>query len=231
VPAHNEEPLLETTLHAIHAAGRALAEPYEVIVVDDASTDGTAAVAGANGARVVPVCVRQIAAARNAGARAAAGSVLIFVDADTVASAAAVTAAVAAVRSGAAGGGARVDFDGRIPLWARACLALLRIGMRIGRLAAGCFIFCSRAAFEAVGGFDEGLYAAEEIAFSRALGRQGPVVILREAVNTSGRKMRTHSTREIVRFYADVLRLGKAVVRSRDALSLWYGERRHDRSP
>jgi len=200
-------------------------------VVDDASTDGTAAVAAANGARVVPVRVRQIARARNAGARAASGSVLVFVDVDTVVSPAAVTSAVAAVRSGAAGGGARVDFDGALPLWARACLPLLRVGMQLGRVAAGCFIFCSRAAFDAAGGFDERLYAAEEIAFSRALGRHGQVVILREAVTTSGRKMRTHSGREIVRFYADVLRLGTAVVRSRDALSLWYGERRHERSP
>ena len=198
--------------------------------MDDASTDGTAAVARANDARVVPVCFRHIARVRNAGARAASGSVLIFVDADTTVPPAAVTAAVAAVRRGAAGGGARVDFDGVLPLWARALLPLLRVGMRVGRFAAGCFVFCSRAAFDAAGGFDDRLYAAEEIAFSRALGAQGPVVILREAVVTSGRKMRTHSRREIVRFYADVLRLGTAVVRNRDALSLWYGERRHERS-
>jgi glycosyltransferase involved in cell wall biosynthesis len=206
-------------------------EPYEIIVVDDASTDGTAAVAAANDARVVPVCFRQIARTRNAGAAVASGSVLIFVDADTIASPAVVTAAVAAVRSGAAGGGASVHFDGALPLWARALPPLLRAGMRVGRFAAGCFVFCSRAAFDVVGGFDERLYAAEEIAFSRAIGGQGPVVILREAVMTSGRKMRTHSRREIVRFCADVLRLGTAVVRSRDALSLWYGERRHERVP
>lgn len=228
VPAHNEEPLLGNTLQAIHGAGRALAEPYEVIVVDDASTDDTAAVAAANDARVVPVCFRQIARVRNAGARAASGSVLVFVDADTIVTSAAVTAAVSAVRSGAAGGGARVDFDGVLPLWARVFLPLLRTGMRAGRLAAGCFIFCSRAAFDAIGGFDERLYAAEEIAFSRALGRQGPVVILRETVMTSGRKLRTHSVWDLVRLCADVARRGTAVVRSREALSLWYSERRHD---
>jgi glycosyltransferase involved in cell wall biosynthesis len=199
-------------------------------VVDDASTDGTAAVAGANDASVVPVCFRQIARVRNAGAHAALGSILIFIDADTIVPPAAVTAAVAAIHTGAVGGGAPVYFDGVLPLWARALLPLLRAGLRMGRLAAGCFVFCSRAAFDAVGGFDERLYAAEEIAFSRALGRQGSVVILREPVMTSGRKMRTHSRREIVRFYVDVLRLGTAVIRSRDALSLWYGERRHERS-
>jgi glycosyltransferase involved in cell wall biosynthesis len=207
---------------------RALAEPCEVIVVDDASTDGTAAVAAANNAHVVPVCVRQIARARNAGARAASGSILVFIDADTIVPTATIAAAVAAVRHGAAGGGARVDFDGVLPLWARAFLPLLRTGMRASRLAAGCFIFCSRAAFDAIGGFDERLFAAEEIAFSRALGRYGPVVILRETVMTSGRKLRTHSAWDLVRLCADLLRRGTAVVRSREALSLWYSERRHD---
>jgi glycosyltransferase involved in cell wall biosynthesis len=176
----------------------------------------------------VPVCFRQIARVRNAGVRAASGDVLIFVDADTIVPPAVVTAAVVAVRSGAAGGGARVDFDGVLPVWARALLPLLRAGMRVRRLAAGCFIFCSRAAFDAAGGFDERFYAAEEIAFSLALGRQGRVVILREAVMTSGRKLRTHSAWDLVRLCAAFFRRGTAVVRSREALSLWYSERRHD---
>jgi glycosyltransferase involved in cell wall biosynthesis len=197
-------------------------------VVDDASTDATAAVAAANDARVVPVCFRQIARVRNAGAHSASGSILVFIDADTVVPTATIAAAVAAVRHGAAGGGARVDFDGVLPLWARTFLPLLRTGMRASRLAAGCFIFCSRPAFDAIGGFDERLFAAEEIAFSRALGRYGPVVILRETVMTSGRKLRTHSAWDLVRLCADLLRRGTAVVRSREALSLWYSERRHD---
>jgi hypothetical protein len=90
-------------------------------------------------------------------------------------------------------------------------------------------VFCSRAAFEAAGGFDERLYAAEEIAFSRALGRTGKVVTLRETVLTSGRKLRTHSAWELVRLSAAAARLGTGVVRSRDRLSLWYGERRNER--
>jgi GT2 family glycosyltransferase len=179
---------------------------------------------------VIQVRVRQIARARNAGAAAASGNILIFVDADTVVMASTVSAAVAALRDGAVGGGARVDFDGVLPLWARMLLPVLRLTMRAGHLAAGCFVFCSRAAFEAVGGFDERLYAAEEIAFSRALARLGSVVILRESVMTSGRKLRTHSAWELVRLCGDLLRRGTAVVRSRDALSLWYSERRHDES-
>ena len=112
VPAYNEERLLGRTLAAIHAAARALALPYELIVVDDDSTDSTAAIARANGARVVRVQFRHIARTRNAGAWAATGSTLIFVDADTIVHAAAV-ATIEALGQGAAGGGATVGLDGR----------------------------------------------------------------------------------------------------------------------
>jgi glycosyltransferase involved in cell wall biosynthesis len=228
VPAHNEEQLLGRTLEAIHVAARAVGEPYEVIVVDDASTDRTAHVAREHGARVVEVRVRQIARVRNAGAREATGETLIFVDADTLVSAATVRASLEALRGGAAGGGATVLIDGRVPLWASAMLVVIRGFMRAGRLAAGCYVFCSRAAFETVGGFDEGFYAAEEIAFSRALGRTGKVVTLRETVITSGRKLRTHSAWELVRLTGAAMRDGTAVVRSRERLGLWYGERRDE---
>src|SRR4051812_15174521 len=43
VPAHNEEHELPGTLSAIHAA--AAGHDYEIIVVDDASTDATAVIA------------------------------------------------------------------------------------------------------------------------------------------------------------------------------------------
>ena len=66
VPAHNEEACLARTLPAIHEAARVVGHPYEVIVVDDASTDATAEVARENNARVVSVKHRQIAATRNA---------------------------------------------------------------------------------------------------------------------------------------------------------------------
>jgi len=58
-------------------------QPYEIIVVDDASTDATADVARRHNAVVLPVNHRQIAATRNSGARAAHGGRFFFVDADT----------------------------------------------------------------------------------------------------------------------------------------------------
>src|SRR5204863_10060387 len=83
VTAYNEELELSSTVAAIHAAVSDAGQAYEIMVVDDASTDTTAKVATAAGARVISINRRQIAAARNAGARAARGAYLFFVDADT----------------------------------------------------------------------------------------------------------------------------------------------------
>jgi glycosyltransferase involved in cell wall biosynthesis len=228
VPAFNEERLLGETLKAIREAASALNEPSEVIVVDDASTDGTNGIAQSHGARVVSVNCRHIAATRNAGAREARGMWLIFVDADTIVTREVVQAAVTAMRAGAVGGGCDVRFGGRLPLYARALIAAaLPVYQALG-LAAGCFIFCTREAFDAVGGFDETLFAAEEAALSRALHRKGRFLILREHVITSGRKLRAHSAREVL---GGLLRLalgGRRAFARREGLEIWYGARRKD---
>ena len=231
VPAHNEEQLLGRTLSAIKAAGRALGRPYEVIVANDASTDGTAAVAAEHGATVVDVACRQIAGSRNAGARASAGHTFIFVDADTIVTSQAVAAAVAAIEDGAVGGGCRFRFDGVVPLYGRALTAGAPFIYHLFGLAAGCFIFCTRKAFNAVGGFNERLFAAEEVDISRKLGAHGRFVLLREIVITSGRKLRSHSGREIFDTLRRFLLSGPKMLGNRAQLSIWYAERRLDPAP
>jgi glycosyltransferase involved in cell wall biosynthesis len=228
VPAYNEERSLAATLDALHAAGRAVGEPYELIVVDDASTDRTATIASRHGALLVRVAHRQIAATRNSGARKANGDVFIFVDADTTVNEAVVRAAVEALRGGAVGGGAAVQFDGAVPLYARLLLPLLVRVFRAARLATGCFLFCTRDAFAAVGGFDEAFYGAEELVMSRALKRYGNFIVLRQAVVTSGRKLRTHSVREVLIVLGRLVLHGPGAVKQRQGMELWYAERRED---
>jgi len=204
IPAYNEETLLGRTLTVLKAAAQALDEPFEVVVVDDASTDRTAAIAREHGAQVVSVAHRQIAATRNAGARAASGEIFIFVDADTLLNTEVVAAAARAMRQGAVGGGCTLRFDGRLPWYGRIIVGVAVPLYRAAGLASGCFLFCTREAFFAAGGFNEELFAAEEAALSRALGRQGRFVILREYVTTSGRKLRAHSAREVLGLFARV---------------------------
>ena len=226
VPAHNEEFLLGRTLSALHESVRALGEPYEIVVVDDASTDRTAEIALAQGARVISVNNRQIAATRNAGAVAAMGDILIFVDADTSVTESALRAAIEALHSGAVGGGAAVKFDeGRLPIYARVLEFLLPSVLRMIRLAPGCFIFCTRDAYLAAGGFDDALYVTEEVGFAQRLKRQGRFVILPEFVITSARKLRSRSALQLLWVGLRLAIGGEKSRRSRDGLEYWYGPR------
>lgn len=226
IPAYNEERYLGATLAAIHAAAREAGEPYEIVVANDASSDATAAVAERGGARVVTVDKRQIAATRNAGARAASGDMLIFVDADTTVNAALVTEAVAAMRAGAAAGGAPVRFD-RSPLWVRALMVLLLPLFRLAKWAAGCFMFTTREAFEKTGGFDERYYAAEEIVFSRAVKRHGRFVMLRSFVTSSARKLDHHTPWQVLWLFLRIAAGGLGAARKRGAATaFWYPDKR-----
>lgn len=231
VPAHNEEPSIAAVLDAIRVAADSLPEPYEMIVVDDASSDQTAAIAAAHGARVVAVELRQISAVRNAGAKVALGEIFFFVDADTLVNAAVLHAAVEVMRQGAIGGGAGLRFDEPTPIWVKLLLpGALWVGRQM-RLAAGCFLFASKEAFFAAGGFSEAIYAGEEIVLSRQLGRLGRFVVVEEEVLTSGRKLRTYSGWDLLCLTGRMLRAGPGGLRSREGLGIWYGPRRPDRKP
>jgi glycosyltransferase involved in cell wall biosynthesis len=224
VPAHNEQALLGCTLTALHNSMSALGEPYEVIVVDDASTDRTAEIGREKNARVISVNHRQIAATRNAGAAAATGDILIFVDADTKATVPAVRAAMGVLRGGAVGGGACVRFDeGRLPLYARFLELILPTMLRLLRLAPGCFVFCTRQAYLTAGGFDETLFVAEEVDFAQRLKRQGRFVILREFVITSARKLRSRSALQLLWVGFRLALGGGKSLRTREGLDFWYG--------
>lgn len=229
VPAYNEERLIGGTLAALHEAMAGLRRDYEIIVVDDNSSDQTAAIAANAGARVIPVYLRHIAATRNAGACQAAGNLLFFVDADTQVNQAVITAALEVLRQGAVGGGAAVRFGGELPRYAKFFVALGNWFSRAVRLAAGCFLFCTRKAFQATGGFDETFYCAEELVFSQALKRHGRLVILREPVVTSGRKLRSYSVWKISRIVASMLVRGPKSLKQRRGLEFWYKPERHDR--
>src|SRR5438876_3193771 len=122
IPAHNEELELAATVDAIRAAASHATQRYEIIVIDDASTDGTAEIASRAGAKVIRINRRQIAASRNAGGRAAQGEYLFFVDADTRINRVHVTGGIAALEACCAGCSARVNRDGLIPICGRMLL-------------------------------------------------------------------------------------------------------------
>lgn len=231
IPAYNEEALIGATIESIRIAAEAAGEPHEIIVVNDASTDRTAEVARQHDAIVIDVHKRQIAAVRNAGAKAARGDVFIFVDGDTMISTPTLNAALTALRDGAVGGGAAVRFDDSVTGMPKTLAAILVRMFIWARTAAGCFIFCTRFDFEAIGGFDEQFFASEELWISKALKRRGRFVMVREPVITSGRKIRMYGLASLLWQSARILARGLKGVKQREGLDVWYDGRREPTPP
>ncbi len=235
VPAHNEQACLGRTLQAIQESARVVGLPYEIIVVDDASTDATAEIARQNNARVVSVNHRQIAATRNSGGRVAKGDRFIFVDADTTANPRAVAAALQAMDKGAVGGGAPTWFEekDRLPFYTKALGALVAVLTKLIGFTGGAFMFCTREAFYATGGFDERLFWAEEGSFALRLKREGRFTVLWESVLTSPRRLRTFSGLKLLGILARLLSSPFKIFTHRASVEkIWYdSDRESDDRP
>mgnify|MGYP003302160596 FL=1 len=172
--------------------------------------------------------INQIARARNAGATKASGRFLIFIDADTRIQPQLLADALHRLeQTPCVGGGSVIKFEsevgviGRIAIWAWKHIS------KFARIAAGSFIFCRREAFEAVGGYDESLYASEEVRFSRLIKKWGKsnglgfVILDNAPALTSARKLNWYSGPQILGWIALMI-LMPVAVRSRKLCSFWY---------
>ena len=233
IPAWNEAAFLAATLDAARAAMDAVRPAHDglLVVVDNNSTDATADIARIGGATVVFEPVNRIASARNAGARAATGEALVFVDADTHVNPTLLGAALDRLATGrVVGGGSTIAPDRPISRNARRGLEFWNTIGRTLKLAAGCFVYARRDAFEAIGGFDERVYAGEEIYLSRALKRHGRARGMRfevldvAPISTSVRKLDWYGPGELARQAATVFVPG--ALRSKRLTRTWYDSAR-----
>jgi glycosyltransferase involved in cell wall biosynthesis len=235
VPAFNEERLLGESLAQIKSAANVFLQKnweFELIVCDNNSSDRTAEIAHDAGAKVVFEPVNQIARARNSGAAAATGGWLIFVDADSHPSAELFADVAEQIVSGKClAGGATIRLNAshwpaQIITWIWNCASRSR------KLLAGSFIFCDAAAFQKLGGFNNELFAAEELELSWRLKKLAKetgkriVILHKNPLVTSARKVHLYSTREHLRFVARAIFSGGRALRSRDEAHLWYDGRR-----
>lgn len=228
LPAYNEEAFIGRAVASIHdAAAQCGAQNYEIVVCDNASTDTTARIARECGARVVHEPHRQIARSRNAAAAASGGSWLVWLDADAILTAEVLHATLVAFRDGRfCGGGAHVELEGETLSWsAQRTVDTWNWIARTFRLAAGSYVFARRDAWADTGGFDESVYAGEEIGFSRALkkwGRQRGLFfhVIEHAVPSSARKLRQFTVRQTLWQMAVCVWPGN--LGRRDRLRFWY---------
>jgi glycosyltransferase involved in cell wall biosynthesis len=231
VPARNEEAYLPPLLDSVEAArSRYEGDPssIEVIVSDNASTDRTAEVARERGCVVAREEKRIIAAVRNAGAAAARGEILAFTDADNTIHPDTFNAIERTLTDRVVAGatGARTDrmSPGILAAWAILLPAVWLTGMDTG------VVFCRRADFEEVGGYNEERLFAEDVNLLwdlRGLGktrRQRLARATEARVVTSTRKFdqfgEWHYPRLAARFFLSLLIPGDDM--RKQARRYWY---------
>jgi len=175
IPAYNEAEYLPRLLDSIEVAKSNYSggpETVEVIVADNGSTDSTAAVAAARGARVVTVAKRRIAAARNGGGHAAIGEIVCFIDADSALHPQTFNVIDQAMKTDRYVWGVTGFFLERKSFALRLSYLLCIPLVLLTGLDSG-LSFCRREDFEAVGGYDESRLYAEDVKFPLALRRLG----------------------------------------------------------
>lgn len=183
VPTLDETQCIDATLAALQFLRR---DGHEIIVVDGGSTDDTVARAEPQ-ADLVLVCAPGRAQQMNAGARAASGSVLWFVHADTRVSGKAVQALQGAIARGYQWGRFDVRLSGehwlfRIIAWS------MNLRSRLSGIATGDQgIFVETTLFERLGGFTE-IALMEDIELSRRLKSVAPPACLKTRLTTSSRR-------------------------------------------
>jgi len=235
IPAFNEERLIERCLQSISTSLAANIKPVftsEIIVVNNNSTDNTAKLARQAGAQVVFEPINQIGRARNAGAAGATGDWLLFVDADSVLNPGLIADILRLIEDGkSVGCGSTLHMQG-LPWWANWTLQLWTGTSILFRWAAGALIVCRSDAFRDVGGFNQELYAADEIRLSADLkqwGRQRGlqfIILTKHPLETSSRKVTLYSGREIAGQILRVMLHPRRTLQDKKQLSIWYDGRR-----
>lgn len=235
IPAFNEEQLILDCLNSVaHSltAHQKSGFRHEVIVVDNNSTDNTAKLAKKAGAKVVFEPINQIGRARNTGAAAATGDWLLFVDADSLLNAGMMSDIFSMIESNEYVGCGSVMHMPNLPWWGAVAMHLWTTTSVLCRWASGALVVCRTDAFREVGGFNQEMFAADEIDLSRLLKRWGRqhnlkfTILTQHPLVTSPRKVQLYSGREIAQQILSVMLSPRKVLHDKKKLPIWYDGRR-----
>jgi glycosyltransferase involved in cell wall biosynthesis len=226
IPAWNEEKYVGTAIESLKRAALVYQQERgctaEIIVVDNNSSDCTGDVARQYGVQVVHEPVNNIGKARNAGATAARGKYLAFCDADNQ-----VTENLLVLihdhleNPKIAGGGTWIE-PAKRNLKINFFYFLWGIYVRCSRVGVG-MMHCRKADFETFGGFDETIYAAEDVQLAYDLKKIGKFNLIHEGwIITSTRKIdQTPLMTMIVKLLGFGFGLQKKI-RSKEYCEHWY---------
>ena len=211
IPTYCEEETIEGCLKSVDNQDFDIGR-IESIVVDSHSPDDTRAIAKKCADRVLDLKARGVGRARNAGAQIAKSPILLFLDADTC------------LESNFVAEMYRTFNDPRVVCVSGILKSLERLKPLDSLFAVSHYGFlnklatltarlgfplfpsvccgCRKTAFEAVGGFDEDLAVAEDITFSRKMGKVGKCVVNKKATAyTSVRRISSCGKKKMYSMY------------------------------
>jgi glycosyltransferase involved in cell wall biosynthesis len=171
IPAYNEEEDIAKCLQSVKCQDYPI-DRYEVIVMDNGSTDKTKEIAARFNVKIVDASGMKIGGVRNFGAKMSIGSIFAYIDADCIAPENWIRSGVSLLLSsqevGAVGGGSDIRGDAN---WVEKAWILSRSvpGVSYRKILATGSFFIGKEDFLDVGGFNDSIEAGEDTEISRKL--------------------------------------------------------------
>ena len=194
IPAFNEQKYIKSVFKGLKSQ---TFKDFEVIVVDGNSTDSTREISSRNGAKIIIEPKKNIGAARNTGAKQAKGDLILFTNADTMASRDLLKGYLELFKDKkvVAASGPLTPLE-KTTAFIRfgyffASVILAKITFIGGKPAiSGSNFIVRKSAFKRCGGFDESLYTYEDLDLAHRLKGLGDVRYMKDAsVATSTRRI------------------------------------------
>jgi len=221
IPAYNEEYYVGLTIDSINKSAEGLNLPYEIIVVNDNSSDNTKQIALNRGVAVVDATCRQLGRVRNVGASAASGDLFVFIDADTMINERVLKEIIQQSKKYKAGCNYGHYYDLKhSPMGHYSMKFYGWFLSKVWKVCAGYCIWCNASDFS--DGFDEDYYLFEDVWFSRKFAK-GSFYFGKQRVLTSGRKAWTHKfLLRMIPFLMKYAVKGKKILKDKKELQVWY---------